>query len=60
LRLCVNQDTAFPPVPAPPDLPALAAKLDAIVPNLARELTGSEGCLEILRHDARRLAATTA
>ena len=56
----MNQDTAFPPVPAPPDLPALAAKLDAIVPNLARELTGSEGCLEILRHDARRLAATTA
>jgi hypothetical protein len=43
-----------------PDLPALAAKLDAIVPNQAWELTGSEDCLEILRQDARRLAATAA
>jgi hypothetical protein len=42
-----------------PDLPALAAKLDAIIPNLAWELTGSEDCLEILRRDAHRLAATT-
>ncbi|HEX8526719.1 hypothetical protein, partial [Allosphingosinicella sp.] len=43
-----------------PDLPALAAKLDIIVPQQAWELTGSEGCLEILRRDAHRLAATTA
>jgi hypothetical protein len=43
-----------------PDLPALAAKLDAIVPNLAWELTGSEDCLERLRQDARRLAAAAA
>jgi hypothetical protein len=48
--------TALLALPAP-DLPALAAKLDVIVPQLAWELTGSEGCLEILRHDARRLAA---
>jgi hypothetical protein len=40
-----------------PDLPALAAKLDIIVPNLAWELAGSEDCLEILRRDARRLAS---
>jgi hypothetical protein len=43
-----------------PDLPAIAAKLDIIVPHLAWELTGSEGCLEILRQDARRLAAPKA
>ena len=40
-----------------PDLPAIATKLDIIVPHLAWELTGSEDCLEILRRDARRLAA---
>jgi hypothetical protein len=40
-----------------PDLPALAAKLDAIVPHQAWESTGSEDCLEILRRDAHRLAA---
>jgi hypothetical protein len=40
-----------------PDLLALAAKLDIIVPQLAWENTGSEDCLEILRQDARRLAA---
>ena len=39
-----------------PNLPALAAKLDAIVPYFAWELTGSEDCLEILRHDAHRLS----
>jgi hypothetical protein len=39
-----------------PDLPALAAKLDVIVPQLAWELTGAEDCLEILRQDAHRLA----
>jgi hypothetical protein len=43
-----------------PDLPALAAKLDHILAHLAWELTGSEGCLEILRHDAHRLGASTA
>ena len=41
-----------------PDVAALAAKLDVIVPHLAWELTGSEDCLEILGQDARRLAAT--
>jgi hypothetical protein len=51
--------TALLQSPAP-DLPALAAKLDAIVPNQAWELTGSEDCLEILRRDAHRLAATAA
>ena len=40
------------------DLPALAAKLDAITAHQAWENTGSEDCLEILRHDARRLAAS--
>jgi hypothetical protein len=40
-----------------PDLPALATKLEIIVPQLAWELTGCEDCLEILRQDARRLAA---
>ena len=40
-----------------PDLTALSAKLDVIVPQQAWELTGSEDCLEILRHDAHRLAA---
>ncbi len=48
--------TALLALPAP-DLPALAAKLDVIVPNLAWELTGSEDCLERLRQDAQRLAA---
>jgi hypothetical protein len=43
-----------------PDLPAMAAKLDVIVPQLAWELTGCEDCLEILRHDAHRLAAAAA
>jgi hypothetical protein len=43
-----------------PDLPAFAAKLDIIVPQLAWELTGSEDCLEILRQDAHRLAAAAA
>lgn len=51
--------TALLALPAP-DLPALAAKLDVIVPNLAWELTGSEDCLEILRLDAHCLAATAA
>ena len=40
-----------------PDLPALAAKLEIIVPNLAWETGGSEDCLEILRRDARSLAS---
>jgi hypothetical protein len=43
-----------------PNLPALAAKLDVIVPQLAWELTGCEDCLEILRQDAHRLAAAAA
>jgi hypothetical protein len=43
-----------------PGLPALAAKLDVIVPQLAWELSGCEDCLETLRHDAHRLAATHA
>jgi hypothetical protein len=43
-----------------PDLPAVAAKLDHILANLAWELTGSEDCLEILRRDAHRLAAPAA
>ena len=51
--------TALLALPAP-DLPALAAKLDVIVPQQAWELTGSEDCLEILRRDANRLAATAA
>lgn len=51
--------TALLALPAP-DLRALAAKLDVIVPHQAWELTGSEDCLEILRHDARRLAASAA
>jgi D-3-phosphoglycerate dehydrogenase len=38
----------------------LAAKLEIIVPQLAWELTGCEDCLEILRDDAHRLAASTA
>ena len=41
-----------------PDLAAIAAKLEIIVPHLAWELTGAEDCLEILRQDAHRLAAT--
>ena len=59
-----DTDMALVPAPPPallrspaPDLPALAAKLDAIIPNLAWELDGCEDCLEILRRDARRLAA---
>ncbi len=51
--------TALLALPAP-DLPALAAKLDVIVPQMAWELTGCEDCLEILRQDARRLAAAAA
>jgi hypothetical protein len=51
--------TALLALPAP-DLPALAAKLDVIVPQMAWELTGSEDCLEILRQDAHRLAAAAA
>jgi hypothetical protein len=43
-----------------PDLPALAAKLDAITAHQAWESTGSDDCLEILRQDARRLAAAAA
>ncbi|MGZ8287061.1 MAG: hypothetical protein ACXW27_15115 [Allosphingosinicella sp.] len=43
-----------------PDLPALAAKLDIIVPHQAWELTGCEDRLEILRQDAHRLAAAAA
>ncbi|HEX8239794.1 MAG TPA: hypothetical protein VF574_08665 [Allosphingosinicella sp.] len=42
-----------------PDLPALAAKLDVIVPQRAWQLTGAEDCLETLRQDAHRLAAAT-
>jgi hypothetical protein len=42
-----------------PNLPALAAKLDVIVPQQAWELTGSEDCLEILRQDAHRLVASS-
>ena len=41
-----------------PDLAAVAAKLDAIVARQAWELTGSEDCLEILRQDTHRLAAS--
>jgi hypothetical protein len=41
-----------------PDLAAIAAKLDVIVPQLAWELNGSEDCLERLRQDAHRLAAS--
>jgi hypothetical protein len=43
-----------------PDLPGLAAKLDVIVPQMAWELAGCEDCLERLRRDAHRLAATAA
>ncbi|MEA3009509.1 MAG: hypothetical protein QOJ91_1201 [Sphingomonadales bacterium] len=49
--------TALLALPAP-DLPALAAKLDAITAHQAWENTGSEDCLEILRRDAHRLAAS--
>jgi len=48
---------AFLALPAP-DLAGLAAKLEIIVPHLAWELTGAEDCLEILRQDAHRLAAS--
>jgi hypothetical protein len=58
-RLLDSHSEALAALPAP-DLPALAAKLDVIVPNHAWELTGSEDCLEILRQDAHRLAAATA
>jgi hypothetical protein len=51
-----DQD-AYDALPAP-DLPAFAAKLDHITAHLAWELTGSEDCLEILRRDAHRFAAT--
>jgi hypothetical protein len=40
-----------------PDLAALAAKLEIIVPRLAWELTGAEDCLDRLRRDATRLLA---
>ncbi|HEX6375315.1 MAG TPA: hypothetical protein VFZ91_06305 [Allosphingosinicella sp.] len=51
--------TALLALPAP-DPAALAAKLEIIVPHLAWEHTGAEDCLEILRQDAHRLAATPA
>jgi len=51
--------TALLALPAP-DLAGIAAKLDVIVPQMAWELTASEDCLEILRRDARRLAASAA
>jgi hypothetical protein len=41
-----------------PDLAGLAGKLDVIVAHLAWEQTGAEDCLERLRRDAHRLAAT--
>ncbi|MGZ8342090.1 MAG: hypothetical protein ACXWUO_00625 [Allosphingosinicella sp.] len=41
-----------------PDLAGLAAKLDIIVAHLAWEETGAEDCLERLRQDAHRLAAS--
>lgn len=47
--------TALLALPAP-DLPALAAKLDVIVPQFAWELGGCEDCLQNVREDARRLA----
>ena len=40
--------------------PERSRRIEIIVPNQAWELTGSEDCLEILRRDARRLAATAA
>jgi hypothetical protein len=43
-----------------PDLAGLAAKLDIIVAHLAWEQTGAEDCLERVRQDARRLAASAA
>jgi len=49
--------TALLALPAP-DLAGMAAKLDVIVPQLAWEPTGAEDCLEILRQDAHRLAAS--
>ena len=48
--------TALLALPAP-DPAALAAKLDHIVGHQAWENSGSEDCLEILRHDAMRLLA---
>ena len=41
-----------------PDLAGMAVKLDIILPHRAWELTGSEDCLERLRQDAHRLAAS--
>ncbi|HET9637932.1 MAG TPA: hypothetical protein VFP12_01870 [Allosphingosinicella sp.] len=41
-----------------PDLAGLAAKLDVIVAQLAWEQSGAEDCLEGVRQDARRLAAS--
>ena len=49
--------SALTALPAP-DLPALAEKLDVIVPQLAWELTGCEDWLEILRQDAHRLSSS--
>ncbi len=42
-----------------PDLAGLAAKLDVIVAHLAWEQTGAEDCLERVRRDVHRLAAST-
>jgi hypothetical protein len=50
---------AFLALPAP-DLAAIAAKLEIIVPHQAWEHSGCEDCLEILRQDAHRLAAVPA
>jgi hypothetical protein len=45
---------------APPRLRANSfQRQPTLSPNLASKLTGSEGCLDLLRHDARRLAATS-
>jgi hypothetical protein len=41
-----------------PDLAGLAAKLDVIVVHLAWEQSGAEDCLERVRQDAHRLAAS--
>jgi len=41
-----------------PNHAGLAAKLDVIVAHLAWEQTGAEDCLERLRQDAHRLAAS--
>ena len=41
-----------------PDLRAFSAKLDLAIDQDVATLTGGEACLESLKHDARRLAAT--